>query len=379
LVKTQNQSPLFTILPKELRDLVFEFALTDDKAQSLESLIKRNALKLRLKINVRSPSNDIAVNLLRTCRAAYLETWYMPLSRNGYIVYDLHATGRAGMKLYELLPWQLALIQSLDLTVQQYALEGSVLYKYIHRNASWQPGERHKGVYVTPRRYKTERGPRAMVEYPDSFNFSLVPADKHEPRHYLSHILGNHARYPDESPPPWSSAMRVTLARPIIQLTLRIQHSDWWSWTDPPDSTDELHHLGLDPAVGDGRANPLIRPTAPRMRALAEARRAGHHPEIQEGVGWASTIALMPDLRRLELVLETFASKKRQLDSVVEAAKTWRFALTGTKYELVWDGDVGMSSWSTGASAGATQGGAWHATANEYEVRNVRFVRRRVD
>lgn len=52
----------------------------------------------------------------------------------------------------------------------------------------------------------------------------------------------------------------------------------------------------------------------------------------------------MLDLRRLELVLETFASKKRQFNSVVEAAKTWKFALTGTKYELVWDGDVGMSS-----------------------------------
>jgi hypothetical protein len=365
-------------LPKELRDLVFEFALTDDKAQSLESLVKPNALKLRLKPNVQRSTNDIAVNLLRTCRAAYLETWTLPLSLNPYIVYDLRAAGRSGMKLYELLPWQLALIQGLDITLQQYALEGKVLHNYLHRNSTWHPEERHKSVYVSPRRYKTDRGARAMVEYPDSFNFSLVPAENSEPRHFLSHILGKHARHPDDSPPPWSSTMRVTLARPITQLTLRIQHSDWWSWTDLPDSTDELHQLGLDPAVGDGRALPLVRPTASRMRALAEARSAGHHPELQPGVGWASTIALMPDLRRLELVLETFSLKKRQLDNVVDAAKTWRFVLTNTKYELVWNGEVGMSSWSRGGLAGDTQHGAWYTRVNEFDVRVVRFVRRRL-
>lgn len=352
----------------------------DGKAQSLDSVLKRNSHRLKIKIDSKGPANDIATNLLCTCRAIYLETWTLPLSQNPYIVYDFQKRGDAGIKLAELLPWQLALIQSLDITLQQTALEGGMLHNYIHHDKSWQPEERHKGVYVAPRSYKLDRGtPRAMVWFPDSFNHALVPGDKEYPRHFLSHALGNHIgrleHYPHGNQPLWSSAMRVMLARPITHLTLRIQHQDWWTWTDDPNSPDELQHLGLDPSVGNGRALPLLRPTATRMRALAECRRAGRHPEIQPGVGWASAITSMPDLRSLELVLETFAEKNRQLDNIIEAAKTWTFPLTGTQYELIWDEEVGMSSWSIG---GNEQGKKWYDRANAFEVRNVGFARRRM-
>jgi hypothetical protein len=100
----------------------------------------------------------------------------------------------------------------------------------------------------------------------------------------------------------------------------------------------------------------------------------------------------MPDLKRFELVLETFAGKRRQLDNVVEAAKLWKFPIANTRYELVWDGEVGMSSWSMQISGG--NGGSvlrpfsgplgayqrrgpplWYESVGEFEVRVVRFTR----
>lgn len=409
MVRTQNQCPLFTLLPKEIREIVFEFALTDDKGQSLESLIKRNVSRLRIQIQQQKPSNDIAVNLLRTCRAIYMETWTLPLSLNPYVVYDLQNPAILGMKLYELLPWQFALIQSLDITLQQTALEGDMLHRYLHRERSWQPKERHKGVYLAPRRYKASRGPRAMTDYLESFNCSLIPSsnadtdssvthsstETPEPRHFLSHLLGQRAKNP-AFVPPWHSSMRVMLASPLTRLTLRLQHSDWWSWTDSPTSVDPLHYLALDPSVGDGRIDPLARPTFPRMRALAEARRAGHHPNpdpgpdtfpdaeirarrgLKRGKGWACTISQLSDLRSLDLVLETFKSKKGQLEEVVEAGKTWVFPLNETKVELAWDGGLGVGSWSLSGLGKENARGAWHSKEQEFEVRNLRYVRRRV-
>jgi hypothetical protein len=383
---------LFTTLPKELRDLIFEYALTDDKAQSLDSLVKRDLFsKSRTRIKNHKPTHDIAVNLLRTCRSCYLETWSLPLSLNPFIVYGVRSLEKYGTQAHDFVPWQLALIQGLDITLQQNSLESNKLQSYIR---SWYPDKRHTGVYACPKRYKSIHGTLDILGIPKSFNTALFPTDQqsNEPRHFFSHVLGNTPLPPEDTnlipsndprskpdrPSQWSSAMRVLRARPITHLTLRIQHTDWWTWTDRPGCTNQRHHLGLDPAVGDGRADHLTRPTAPRMRALAESRRAGHHPEIQPGVGWAHTVGMMPDLKRLELVLETFAAKKRQLEDVADAAKTWRFPIVDEPYELVWDGEMGVSSWSMRGLSTEQQEEVWHKSATEFEVRVVRFVRRRV-
>jgi hypothetical protein len=384
---------LFTLLPKELRDLIFEYAFTDDKAQSLDSLVKRDLFsKPRTNIKNYKPTNDIAVNLLRTCRSIYLEAWSLPLSLNPFIVYDVKHPEKYGTQAHDFAPWQLALVQGLDITLQQASLEGNnKLQSYIR---SWHPEKRHAGVYVCPKRYKSIHGTLDILGIPKSFNTALFPIDQqsNEPRHFFSYVLGNNPLPPEDTnlipsnhprpeldrPSQWSSAMRVLRARPLTHLTLRIQHTDWWTWTDTPGCANERHHLGLDPTIGDGRGYFLARPTAPRMRALAESRRSGHHPEMQPGVGWAHTVGMMPDLKSLELVLETFAVKKRQLEDVVDAAKTWKFPIVDTLFELVWDGEVSTSSWSMRGLSTEQQGGAWHNSATEFELRVVRFVRRRV-
>jgi hypothetical protein len=389
LVRYQDQCPLFTTIPKELRDLIFEFALTDGMEQSLESVIKRNASYISIRIDNQKPTNDIAVNLLRTCRSIYLDTWTLPLSLNSFISYRLETAARPGTKLSTLLPWQTALIQGLDMTLQQTSLESRRFQLYINRY--WLPGDRHKGVYVSPINYKTSRGSRAIraspqplrgLETATDFSFlsaEFLPAKSDEPRHFLSHVLGETLEEgPATSEIPYHSAMRVMRAKPLTRLTLRLQHQNWWSWTDAPTSTNDMHHLGLDPAVGDGDAAPSSRPTASRMRAFAEARRKGLHPESPAEIGWACKIAAMPDLKTLELVLETFRSKRAQLEDVVEASKTWVFPLKETGCELVWDGEVGMGGWSMNGMRRVESEAVWHKREMEFEVRTVRFARRRV-
>jgi hypothetical protein len=389
LVRYQNQCPLFTTIPKELRDLIFEFALTDGMEQSLESVIKRNASYISIRIDNQKPTNDIAVNLLRTCRSIYLDTWTLPLSLNSFISYRLETAARPGTKLSTLLPWQTALIQGLDMTLQQTSLESRRFQLYINRY--WLPGDRHKGVYVSPINYKTSRGSRAIraspqplrgLETATDFSFlsaEFLPAKSDEPRHFLSHVLGETLEEgPATSEIPYHSAMRVMRAKPLTHLTLRLQHQYWWSWTDSPSSTDDTHHLGLDPAIGDGEAAPSSRPTASRMRAFAEARRKGFHPEPPAEIGWAHKIAAMPDLKTLELVLETYKSKRVQLEDVVEASKTWVFPLEETGCELVWDGEVGMRSWSINGMKKVYSEEAWHNREVDFEGRTVRFVRRRI-
>ena len=80
------------------------------------------------------------------------------------------------------------------------------------------------------------------------------------------------------------------------------------------------------------------------MLDLAASRRSGQHPEYTST--WGGVIGTLQDLKTFELVLETFSVKKHQLDTVTECAKTWRFPLQGTQYELAHDGRVKWMEWA---------------------------------
>lgn len=80
------------------------------------------------------------------------------------------------------------------------------------------------------------------------------------------------------------------------------------------------------------------------MLALTEKRRSGQHPECAGT--WGAVIGSLPDLRTFELILETFLEKKRQLEVVVECAKTWKFPIKDTNYELACDGEVEELRWT---------------------------------
>ena len=128
------------------------------------------------------------------------------------------------------------------------------------------------------------------------------------------------------------------------------------------------------------------------MRELADERRAGRQPlpGIKEAVwghhidpnakGWGAVIStLLPDLKTLELVLETFKVKEEQLDSVAECAKTWRFPIQAGQNVLVWDGKVETKRWRRGdRGLRLSRDASWNVKCKDFEVRVVKFVRERV-
>lgn len=126
---------------------------------------------------------------------------------------------------------------------------------------------------------------------------------------------------------------------------------DWWTWTDDPETTDNEEKLALDPACGR-----TTRPFVTDMLRLAEQRRNGQHPQYAEGTHegdwtWGAAISMLSDLKTFELVLETFSEKRKQLEVVVDCAKTWKFPLNGTQYELICDGKVEVLTWSSANDA----------------------------
>ena len=277
------------------------------------------------------------------------------------------------------LPWQFANIQALDITLQQVALEGDCLYNFLLGPTGWQPEARHRGVYVAPYvGLKNTTGGSCR-----SCDFTLLPAGVSDERLQLSDAL-EEMRLPPGFQKPRSD-MRLHRARPLIHLTLRLLNSDWWTWTEDPNSTDARHHhLGLEPALGDGSSNLSQRPTSTRMQELAQQRRDGYYPFSRSLLakttpGWTHIIAKLPDIKTLELVLETFEEKKAQLEKVIDCAKTWRFPIADTQFELAWSGTVESKHWSRPLIENwRTRTGDWYARSTEFEVRTIRFTRRRM-
>lgn len=79
-VQQQTQSPLYGVLPKEVRNLIFEFALADDNAIAADhdSMYRWEAESV-----ADVPEPDVAHALLQTCKAIYLEAYRLPMQLNG--------------------------------------------------------------------------------------------------------------------------------------------------------------------------------------------------------------------------------------------------------------------------------------------------------
>lgn len=341
----QELCPLFAILPSEIRHLVYDYAFTDCTSHppNRDNVYRRYPPTGRDTL----PSSDIAFALLQTCRTIYLEAYRLPLLLNHFIVYDFQRHNRPPLSI--LAPWQFALISRLDISLQQIALERGELRNYLLR---WRAGERHAGQYVVPRCYSAHIPLRRYPAQAESFNFGLIERSRmtHEVLEDGTEIdldIGTgfyekHRLWPTNMP------ARAMVARPLTHLTLRLSRTDWWSWSDHPDTINDYQQLGLDPARGNGANEEQYRPSLMMMQELAARRQAGEHSRYRET--WGAVVGKLPDLKVLELVLETFGDKKHQLEIVAECAKTWRFPLEDTLYELVWGGEIKDASWKGDAT-----------------------------
>ena len=243
--------------------------------------------------------------------------------------------------------------------------------------ASWKPTVRHLGAYVAPRHYnpvrirhhqrKSEGLPQGVL-MAHQFGLVVPPINN-------SHLSKNGEVLNVQQGASLNNALsdctlqdgptvtaRAMLACPITHLTLRMyvhashqanvrlksnrSRTDWSNWTEDPSSADVSHHLTLDPAL---RFDPALRSSArlppDRMLTLAAFRRAGQHPTYHNDA-WGAAICTLRDLKEFKLVLETFPVKKSQLDTVVECARTWKFPLQDTQWEVAFH-DVESIDWTT--------------------------------
>ncbi|KAF2439033.1 hypothetical protein P171DRAFT_436393 [Karstenula rhodostoma CBS 690.94] len=137
---------------------------------------------------------------------------------------------------------------------------------------------------------------------------------------------------------------RAMVARPLTHLTLRLTHEDWWNWSvDPTRPFSFQGQLYLEPAIGSSPNSLGLPKGVDYMELLAAKRRAGE--DVGEHGGWGAIVGRLPDLKELKLVLETFDAKADRLEKIVECAKTWRFPIEDSSFELVWDGEVEDASW----------------------------------
>ncbi|KAI1503727.1 hypothetical protein F5X99DRAFT_88603 [Biscogniauxia marginata] len=316
-VNAQLTSPLFSKLPGELRESVWSFALTP-----YEDLDNLYALDQRYARPGQTAPLRVAVGLLLTCRAIYIEAFLVPFQNIPIAIFDgdredvpppnpLQCTSTNWTQLRKLKPWQFAQISSVELTVQQVMLEGGA----IERASRLVGGKsRHAGY--------------------EARNFTIAGyASFAEPKDLTSaQNLGDN----ENKALPMDN---ILVGKKITHLTIRMSRTDWWTWSTDPryEQQDPSKRLRLEPMINTTLA------TFSAMGAGYQARRAGQDPDFElddfEKQGrWGMHFAeFFPDLQTLELVLETFAPKQDQLESVVECAKLWTFPLKDG-HHLRWNG-----------------------------------------
>lgn len=342
-IDSQLSSPIFALLPREVRDLIWRFSLTCyEDLDNLYDIQKRYA-RPRQAAPLR-----IAVELLLTCQAVYVETFLTPFQVNPMKVFDgdtkdippddpLTRLPRIPLRCSKLKPWQFANISSVELNVQQFTLEGGSLER-----VSWMVGNsgRHRGHEC--RSYMLEGYP-PFVE----------PTKSKDGPDRLKDLDENR-------PPPLQNPL---IGRKITHLSIRMSRTDWWTWNTSPDRCEAEPSERL-------RLEPMINTTSTTANASAmtrgyEARKAGMEPDFeldsfeQQGLWGTQITEHWPDLKTLEFGLETFSCKQNQLDYVAECAKLWKFPLENG-YHLVWSGREESLRWrGSWQSYGYEWGSPW--------------------
>jgi len=394
-VVTQSNCPLFTLLPLEIREIIYTYALRNTSSYPIDH---RDPAQPNLLVHWKhsgyritgcgsiSYRSNIAVSLLSTCKAVYLETWDLSFKINKYIMHGFNTRTRKRKRT--LAAWQIARIEGLDIMLTQYELENGILRDALQ---DWEGGAGRRGTCVVPMGCLGEGGRGKLEGYSKSFNdYRLIPAsDSFEKSHRrLAEIL-ERLSIPQEDILPSARSLRVALARPLTHLTLRITSRAWMNSDDPPltDHTRKRYRditdLCLDPTFGkypEGQCSPEV------MRFLASERLTGRHPNLDPRCWGRQIMSLLPDLTELVLVLEAHKVKEDQLECIVQCAKTWRFDVNekgenNEKWALAWDGDIVERRWSRDWN-GEREIMEWHDwihRCNDFEMAFVRYVKKRVE
>ncbi|KAI1448507.1 hypothetical protein F5Y02DRAFT_310460 [Annulohypoxylon stygium] len=313
-INPQLDSPIFAKLPREIREQIWRYSLT--RYEDFDNIYEIHERYTR---PAQAGNWRVAVQLLLTCRAVYVEAFLKPFQVNPLVVFDgcsqdippsnpLVRTPAKSLLCRNLKYWQFANISSVEMTVQQFQLEGGSI-------------ERVSRVIGT------------------------------EGRHNGFESRGHSHGYAHFVEPPEPDNKNLCVGRKITSLTIRMLRTDWWSWATQPErcSREPSERLRLEPMI-----NVTHLPAKPE-NSLAmvkgyEQRKLGAEPDFDlddfEKQGrWGMQIGeYWPDLNTLELVLETFGCKQDQLDNVSKCAKLFKFPLPDG-YHLAWSGKEEAFRW----------------------------------
>ncbi|KAI1801909.1 hypothetical protein F4811DRAFT_555407 [Daldinia bambusicola] len=351
-VDSQLQSPLFGKLPGELRVLVWRYALT--RYEDIDHLydIQRPYARPGQAAPLR-----VAVQLLETCRAVYIEAYLIPFQVNPIMIFHgdhsdvppampLMRTVENPFQCRKLKYWQFANISSVETTLQQANLEGGGLERVsrLVGTKGRHHGQESRGYAVTGYAcFVPPAEPEASTSKADSKEVSDSPL------------------------PPLPNPL---VGRKITHLSVRLSRTDWWSWEN---RTDEYtvapeERIRLEPMINVTRL--WGRPeNYSAMTKGYEARKAGEEPDFQlddfEKQGrWGTQIGeYWPDLTTLDLVLETFFCKRDQLNYVAQCAKLWTFPLEDG-FHLAWNGKEEAVQWRGAQSYRYERHQDWFKTEN---------------
>lgn len=84
--QSQDQCPLFSRLPAEVRIIIFEYTLTDYESSDYFYAAADISVELEMRHDYR-PRRSTSTQLLRTCQRIYSETWLMPFILAEHIYY----------------------------------------------------------------------------------------------------------------------------------------------------------------------------------------------------------------------------------------------------------------------------------------------------
>lgn len=109
------------------------------------------------------------------------------------------------------------------------------------------------------------------------------------------------------------------------KITITIRHTDWWY-----NLLGENSPLALDPKrKGRARVGDWV---------------PDEHP--YESGSWGSRFANLKGLKKFEMELETIEAKRKELDTIVERAQSWKFPLGDSNVLVMDEENIEMSAWT---------------------------------
>lgn len=267
-IEMQSQCPFFSKIPGEIRDRIFDYAIT----RRHRGNYPYDPAEVWYRPGFRYADRRIDCSLLQTCRRIHQETKHLPGLRREIVRVFYTSPPPLGPYLGKKAGPSPAAIPFTNLRTPVGA-QNPLYYLKLRRRML---------------RGQTSRGDRSQDAR------EVTRYERFQPEGCTLHIFAQQF-WLDQFSSRWSD-----LACPYANITkviITMRHTDWWNW-------DDSGRINLEPAFARYRY-----PGAPK---LTEQAWGSHFPEF-------------PNLKEFELELETREDRRAELDEIVQRAQSWEF------------------------------------------------------